>query len=35
MNKVEQEINDLAAHTYSPITRKKMKNESYQQRRRN
>ena len=35
MNKVEQEINDLAAHTYSPIARKKMKNESYQQRRRN
>ena len=35
MNKVEQEINDLAAHTYSPIARKKMKNGSYQQRRRN
>jgi hypothetical protein len=35
LNKLEQEINDLAAHTYSPIARKKMKNESYQQRRRN
>jgi len=35
LNKLEQEINDLDSHTYSPIARKKMKNESYQQRCRN
>jgi len=35
LSKIEQEINDLDAHTYSPLARKKMKNESYRQRRKN
>lgn len=35
LSKIEQEINEMEAPTYSPLARKKMKNESYQQRRKN